>query len=274
MTISGPQPENQRAIEDALAWEQHTELRERLYGGATERMLAAAQLKPGDQVLDIAAGTGDQSRHAARLVGPAGSVLATDISPERIAVATRLAGQAGLSNITNRVMNAEQLDLPENHFDAVISRFGLMLIPQRQQALTEIRRVLKPDGRLAAVVWSTPEHNPLFIMGDTFEAQLLGTQATPGPDPFALADAEAFAGALTQAGFQEVAVQPLSLPFRFASLEALFFWWGPSFESALTTLDPESRQRIMEDIRQAVRPYEGPQGIEAPAEALLGVGRK
>jgi ubiquinone/menaquinone biosynthesis C-methylase UbiE len=137
----------QREKQRAAAWDQLTELRQHLYGAATWQMLAAADLQLGDQVLDIAAGTGDQSRQAARLVGPEGSVLATDISQEMLEVAARRAEQEGLSNITTRAMNAEQLDLPENQYDAVISRFGLMLIPNLQQALAEIRRVLKPGAR-------------------------------------------------------------------------------------------------------------------------------
>src|SRR5207247_6580352 len=113
---------------------------------------------------DIAAGTGDQSRQAARLVGPEGSVLVTDISQEMLDVAARLAQQEGLSTITTRAMNAEQLDLPENRYDAVISRLGLMLIHRKPQALAEMRRVLKPGGRLAALVLSKPERNPLFAL--------------------------------------------------------------------------------------------------------------
>jgi ubiquinone/menaquinone biosynthesis C-methylase UbiE len=276
MNSGNSETEKRLAVEAAESRGRLTALREALYGDATRQMLEAARLQPGDHVLDVAAGTGDQSRYAARLVSPEGSVLATDISQEGLDVAARFARQEGLGNITTRVMNAEQLDLPEDQYDAVISRFGLMLIPNRHQALTEIRRVLKTGGRLAAIVWSTPERNPLFRLSDTFEAQLSGNkaQAAQQPDPFSLGDAGLFASVLTQAGFQDVQVQALSLPFRFPTLEVLISWWGFWFERALAALEPEPRQRIIEDIRQAVRPFEGPQGIEAPAEVLLGVGRK
>lgn len=137
-------------------------LRQRLYGAATERMLAAAHLQPGDEVLDIAAGTGDQSRAAARLVAPGGSVLATDISPEMLEIAARQTREEGVRNVTFRAMDAEQLDLPDNRYDAAISRLGLMLIPQRHRALAEIRRVLKPGGRLASLVWSARERSPFL----------------------------------------------------------------------------------------------------------------
>ena len=183
------QQERRQAAEEAEGRGRLTGLRETLYGTATRQMLEAAKLRPGDQVLDIAAGTGDQSRQAARLVGPEGSVLATDISQEMLDVANRLAQQEGLSNITTRAMDAEQLDLPGNRYDAVISRFGLMLIPRRQQALAEIRRVLKPGGRLTALVWSKPERNPLFTLDTTIVEKFLYTQGSEEQrsDPFSLA---------------------------------------------------------------------------------------
>jgi ubiquinone/menaquinone biosynthesis C-methylase UbiE len=234
-------------------------------------MLQAAQLEPGDRVLDIAAGTGDQSREAARLVGPTGSVLATDISQEMLDVAARFARQEGLSNIATRAMNAEQLDLADQSFDAVISRFGLMLIPRKQQALAEIRRVLKPEGMLAALVWSKPERNPLFVLPDTLLAQSFEEQPTES-DAFSLADAALFARVLAAAGFSQVQVEAIAPTFHFPTFEVLADWWGPSFDKTLAKLEPESRQRVLEEARQAVRQFAGPQGILAPAELLLGAG--
>ncbi len=271
-----PQQERSPAVEEAEDRGRLTELRQQLYGVATQQMLEAAQLRPGDQVLDIAAGTGDQSQQAARLVGPAGSVLATDISPEMLDVAARLAQQEGLSTITTRAMNAEQLDLADNSYDAVISRLGLMLIGRKQQALTEIRRVLKPEGRLAALVWAKPERNPLFALYITIVAKSLEADEVEErePDSFSLADAALFASALTEAGFQAVQVQAIALTFHFPSFETLTTWWGPDYEDALAKLEPEPRQRIQEQVRQAVHQFEGPQGIVAPAELLLGVGMK
>jgi ubiquinone/menaquinone biosynthesis C-methylase UbiE len=271
-----PQQERQQATEQASWWERITELRQRLYGAATTRMLEAAHLKPGDHVLDIAAGTGDQSRQAARMVGSAGSVLATDISPKMLDVAARLAKQERMSNVTTQVMDAERLDLPTNRYDAVISRFGLMLIPDRHQALREIWRVLKPGGWLAALVWSTPERNPLFILDDAIIARFVQEEkpAVQRSDPFSLADAAHFASVLGAAGFRPVQVHTLPLTFSFPSCEELTAWWGPQFAHVLAALEPASRQRLLEEAHQAVRPFERSQGIVAPAEVLLGVGRK
>jgi ubiquinone/menaquinone biosynthesis C-methylase UbiE len=276
MKHTGATQQRLKAAEEAEGRGRLTELRQQLYGAATRQMLEAAHLRPGDHVLDIAAGTGDQSRQAARLVGPGGSVLTTDIEQEMLNVAARFARQEGLSNITTRAMNAGQLDLPHNSYDAVISRLGLMLIPRQHQALTEIRRVLKPGGRLAALVWSKPERNPLFTLYEEILANLLKAKEVEEQwvDPFSLADAALFANALAEAGFQEVQVQAIALTFQFPSFEALTTWWGPDYDEAMARLEPELRQRTQAKVRQAVREFEGLQGIVAPAELLLGIGMK
>jgi ubiquinone/menaquinone biosynthesis C-methylase UbiE len=248
-----------------------TWLREQLYGAITQQMLEAARLQPGDHVLDIAAGKGDQSRMAAKLVAPNGSVLATDISEEALSVAAQLAEQEGIRNLTTRVANAEQLDLPDNAYDAVISRFGLMLIPNLQQALVEIRRVLKPGGKLAAIVWASAERNPLFatyidVLEILLEPQRFGV--------FSLADTAHFAGVLENAGFQQVEVQAITTTFHFPSFDLLRAYWGPLFEETLASLDPQQAQNILRHLQQAARQFEDADGIAAPSEVLLGIGVK
>lgn len=266
-----PQSGKSQKMENAGGRGKLTWLREQLYGAATQQMLEAARLKPGDHVLDIAAGTGDQSRMAAKFIGPKGSVLATDISEEVLTVATHFAEQEGYRNITTRVANAEQLDLADNCYDAVISRFGLMLIGNQQLALAEMRRVLKPGGRLAAIVWSLPQHNPLFAMYVNVIEKPVGAKRLGF---FSLADAAHFTGLLKVAGFEDVLVQTITTTFHFPSFDLLRAYWGPLFEEALAKLDPEQAQEVLEQLRQGVHQFEGSEGIVAPGELLLGVGTK
>jgi ubiquinone/menaquinone biosynthesis C-methylase UbiE len=122
-------------------------------------MLSLAGISIVSRVLDIAAGTGEQTILAARRVGPSGSVLATDVAANMLKIAAEAARQAGLSNITTQVMDAQQLDVEPGSFDAAISHLGLMFIPDLQGALVRIRRALKPGGKFAAIVVSSAEKN-------------------------------------------------------------------------------------------------------------------
>ena len=93
-----------------------------------------------------------QTLMAARRVGPTGNVLATDVSASMLKVAAEAARKAGLTNVETRVMNAENLELDTDSFDAVICRNALMLFPNPAKALTEMRRVVKPGGKVAVMV--------------------------------------------------------------------------------------------------------------------------
>src|ERR1044072_8774865 len=104
-------------------------------------MLDLAGVKAGDRILDIAAGPGEQSIVAARRVGPAGTPLVTDIVAGMRKVADEELARGGLSNVETRVMDARSLDLESDSFDAAISRMGIMLMPERERALGEIKRV-------------------------------------------------------------------------------------------------------------------------------------
>ena len=149
--------------EDAAeAWHRWGPVIEEWLGAATERMLDAAKITNGSRVLDVAAGAGGQSLAAARRVGPAGRVLATDISPTILEYAEKSASDAGLTTITTRELDGERLDVDEASFDAVISRVGLIYFPDQQAALAGMRQALRPGGRLSAVVYSTADRNGFF----------------------------------------------------------------------------------------------------------------
>ena len=272
---SMPQHPFWSSFEVAERWQQDVERRRLDFAEATERMLEAAGLGPGDHVLDVAAGTGDQSLLAARRVGPGGSVLATDISADMLNITAQVAKLEGLTNITTRVMDAQQLDLQDNAFDAVICRLALMLIPNLKLALREIRRVLKPGGKLAALVWSVPEHNPLFALPLAIVSTYARGAPSPLPDPFALSDPRVFEQELTEAGFDEV--KTLALPFQshYASLDAFLHSTASRLTaSVMGQLSKPEQQHLLDEVRQALSQFEGSHGLVAPEEFLLGVGSK
>jgi ubiquinone/menaquinone biosynthesis C-methylase UbiE len=248
-------------------------------GPLTELMLDLAGVGPGSRVLDVAAGTGEQTLPAARRVGPTGFVLATDIAASMLAVAAEGAREAGLSNVETRVMDARSLDLEPESFDAVICRLGLMLIPAREQALLGIRRILKPGGRLAAIVFSSPARNA-FVASPLAIARShagLSSSITEDPGRFALADPGVLRAVYEQAGFRDVAVHVMPVLRRFPSVAAAVQYpldSIPEVAKLLADLTDEGRAAALAEIESVVQQFEAPDGVVAPGEYLIGVGAK
>jgi ubiquinone/menaquinone biosynthesis C-methylase UbiE len=243
------------------------------FDNATQLMLEAAGVRPGDHVLDLAAGTGDQSLSAARKVGATGTVLATDISAEMLKLAARTAEQEGVTTITTRVMNAEQLELADESFDAVICRLGLMMV-DLQKTLPESLRVLKPQRKLAGLVWSTLESHALFSILMTTAARY-DAAPTLLPNPFSLGKPGVFEQALKEAGFHDVSVQAVSIQIPLASRDEIFQLIPNVLLTSITErFSQQDQQRWREEVRQALSQFEGPEGLTLPAEMLLGEGMK
>jgi SAM-dependent methyltransferase len=263
----------------AEAWNHWGPTLARWLDPATELMLNMAGIRAGSRVLDVAAGTGGQTLLAARRVGPTGLVLATDIAPRILTFAAEAARQAGLGNVETRVLDGEHLDIDDNSFDAVISRVGLIYFPDQQTALTGMHRVLKPGGKMAAIVYSTPEHNQFFSIPVSIirrRAQL--PPPLPGqPGPFSLGSPGVLEAAYTSAGFRDVQTQNVAAPLRMASAAECVRFERESFgalHQMLAGLDDAGREAAWEEIAQELRSFEGAGGFEGPCELIIGVGTK
>ena len=189
----------------AQAWNDWGPLLRRWLGPCTEIMLNMAAISPGDHVLDVAAGAGDQTLQVAERVGPSGHVLATDISSNILEFAAENARRAGHRNIETAVMDGELLQVAEATFDAVISRVGLIYFPDQQKALAGMRRALKPGGRIAAIVYSTAENNKFFSIPVSIIRRRANLPAPmPGqPGPFSLGGPGVLEEEFGKAGFEE-----------------------------------------------------------------------
>jgi SAM-dependent methyltransferase len=263
----------------AAAWNRWGPALEQWLGPATELMLDMADIRPGDRVLDLAAGAGGQTLVAARRVGLTGSVLATDLSSNILAFAAQNAQRAGLTNVQTQVMDAENLEFEEGMFDAVICRLGLMFFPDQSKALTGIYRVLKPGGRLASKVFTSAEKNPFFSLPVAIirrRAQL--PLPLPGqPGPFSLGGSGVVERLYQQAGFSDVQVQVVSAPLRLASATECVRFERDSFAALhqmLSGLPETERELAWREIEQELRQFEGPGGFEGKGELIVAVGTK
>jgi ubiquinone/menaquinone biosynthesis C-methylase UbiE len=187
----------------------------------SSRLIALAHVAPGQRVLDIATGAGDPALAVAQVVGPTGSVVGIDQAPQMLASARERATAAGLTNTTFIEGNAQTLDLPAQSFDAVVSRWGLMFFIPLVPALESFRRVLRPDGYLAAAVWGPAQQVPIISASIGAVFNQLGIPLPPpdAPGPFNLADSARLAQSLADAGFHNVQTEPLTMSVTFPSAE-------------------------------------------------------
>jgi SAM-dependent methyltransferase len=205
----------------AAGWERMRERLERFTRPVSEWMVEALDPKPGDTVLELAAGPGDTGFIAAGRLGGAGQLISSDFSSEMVEVARRRAAELGLTNVEHRVIDAEQIPLEDDSVDGVLCRFGFMLMPDPEAALGETRRVLRRGGRLALAVWSSGERNPWVTIAGRILVEL-GLVPPPEPDapgPFALAVDERLRDLLEGGGFAAERVEEVPVLITYEDVD-------------------------------------------------------
>jgi SAM-dependent methyltransferase len=208
----------------AAGWREHRETMQRDAMEVSRWMLEATGLQPGHTVLELAAGPGDTGLLAAELVAPGGRAIITDGAEAMVEIARARAKEVGATNVELRTMEAEWIDLPAASVDAVLARWGYMLLADPEAALRETRRVLRPGGRVALAAWDAAEHNPwLTRIGKVLIDRGLMEPDPPGtPGPLAFAVPGRIEELLDAAGFDDIEVQAIDLEFHAGSLDA---WW-------------------------------------------------
>lgn len=263
----------------AVAWDEWGGVLEEWLGPATEVMLDLAGVGAGARVLDVAAGAGGQTVAAARRAGPAGRVLATDISAGILARADRRLAEAGLANAATRVMDGEDIAVEPGHYDAVVSRLGLIYFPDRQRALHSMREALRPGGRVAVVVYAPAELNGFFSVPVAIirRAAGLGPPLPGQPGPFSLAADGALAGELAAAGFSDTEVREVDAPLRLPTAADCLRFERESFgalHQMLAALPEADREAAWAEVGEALRQFDGADGFAAPCRLLVGAGTR
>ena len=244
---------------------------------ATEKLLDMADVSSQMRVLDLACGAGAQTLIAAKRVGEGGSIVASDISEKMLKHLRQNAEQAGFNNIETLRSAAEEITGVERSFDAAISRFGLMLFPAPQSALSAVRSALKPGARFAALVFSTPDKNPFFAQAMATLLRHGGKQPPkPGqPGLFALGGPGVMEGLLGKSGFVDVQLAKGSAPFRLASADdALSFLQqaAGAYRAAIADASDEVKVAAWAEVRDFVGQFENDVGFETELEYIVGSG--
>jgi SAM-dependent methyltransferase len=237
-------------------------------------MVESLGLSPGKRVLELAAGPGDTGFLAAQKIAP-GTLVTSDGSEAMLDVARTRARQLAIDNVEFKRLELEWIDLPAASVDAVICRWGLMLCVDAAAAASEIRRVLKPAGRLSVAVWDSSELNPWATMD--WQALIeLGHMAPPdpsGPGMFALAPASRLLELLENAGFLEVGVDGVELDRSYENIDdyiAETLDLSATFSEVWAKLDAAQRSEVMERITSLAAPYRVADGsLRLPGRSLV-----
>jgi SAM-dependent methyltransferase len=245
---------------------------------ATELVVQGAELAAGMRVLDLASGTGEPALSLARAVGPEGSVVATDLVPEMLEAARQNASAQGLSNMEFRVADAEQLPFPDGEFDRVTCRFGIMFFPDIPKAMNEIRRVLKPGGRVCFAVFGAGQENPFLMvsLGPFLKRVKMPPPPPDAPHIFRFADEGKLAGVLLQAAFQDVSTN---------KHRVVFSWPGPAeesweatrelaapFKKLIEAVPADQIDGVVREVLDGIRSFQDGDEISLPATVIVAVG--
>ena len=222
-------------------------------------MVEHAGLQPGQRVLELAAGPGDTGFLAAELVKPGGTLVSSDASEPMLDVARARAEKFGLDNVEFAQLQLEWIDLPAASVDAILCRWGVMLTVDPEAALKEIRRVLRPGGRVALAVWDLAERNPWATIPNRAMVEL-GHAEPPDPEApgmFALAAPGRLQAMLEQAGFVDVIVEQIRLDRTYPGVDEYLsetLDLNRPFAELYGTLDGDARAEVRQSIVSLAEP--------------------
>lgn len=263
----------------APAWDKWDKNLEQNLTFVSDRLIGDARICPGQKVLDLGCGTGYPSILAAQAVGNRGAVVGLDLSENMLAVARRKAEEAGVKNISFHAKDVTSLPYEAASFDAVISRFCLMFLPDIHGALSEIGRVLKNGGYFSAAVWSTPDKNP-FIRIPMEVLKRFIEVPVPLPDQpgiFRLAKPGDLFGMTNIAGLSGVSDEEIIGDSMFDSAEdylANVKELAAPLQPLFAKLTKEQKEKVEGEIKSAVCKYQSGDKIALPMAFRVVVARK
>jgi ubiquinone/menaquinone biosynthesis C-methylase UbiE/rhodanese-related sulfurtransferase len=246
---------------------------------ATMQMILEAKLQPGDVVLDLASGTGADAFTASPFVGDTGKIIGIDIAENMVATANQKAKARGVTNCEFHVMDGEELTFKSSSFDAAVSKWGLMYFPDCHKALKEVLRVLKPGGRLSALVLGRQERARFMTVGALAAYKINPTliAAEDGPSAFQFGPDGAIEALLNAAGFENIRSRRFALMISCTDGEK---YWElltngvGNFSDKLRRAEPGVMESVRRLAIEQAEKYNSPDGIRLPLEVVCAYAEK
>jgi SAM-dependent methyltransferase len=240
-------------------WVEMQDVLDRVLAPFEARLVEGAFPGEGGRVLDVGCGAGATTLSMARRLGPTGLCLGVDISGPLVAAAKARAAAEGLASAAFLQADAQTHGFEPDHFDAVISRFGVMFFDDPAAAFANLRRAARRSAKLVFVAWRSPAENPFMTTAARAAAPFLPRLTAPNPDapgPFGLADRDRLQRILDTSGWADVDIRPIDVPSGVPEKDLLTYVTklGP-VGLALRDVDEPTRARTAEAVRAAFDPF-------------------
>lgn len=240
---------------------------------AQDKLVEMANLQPGEKIIDIACGTGLVSFPAAEILGKKGVILGTDISDKMVEICNRLAKEKNNPNLNFKRMDAEELNVSDNEYDAALCALGMMYFPDPLKALREMFRVIKPGGRAIAAVWGQRDK---CGWAEIFEIVDRRVSSEVCPMFFNLGNPNVLELNFKAAGFSDIITERLKSPLIYNSDEEAYgaaFSGGP-VALAYNKFGEDVKKQVHQEYLDSIRPFKKGKGYAVPGEFVVTRGFK
>lgn len=270
------EPELQRRVQ-RYGWDKAAEFYETSWKEqlkpAQDLLINLADLKQGENVLETACGTGLITYRIAESVKPGGSVTATDLSGSMLEIAREEAARRSISNVSFHRMDAEELSMEDQQFDAALCSLGIMYYPDPVQSLREMHRVLNPGARAAVVTWGERKKcgwAEIFPIVDNRVA------TDVCPLFFQQGTGKTLELSFQKAGFSDIKTKRKSVNLHYSSADIALmaaFAGGP-VALAYQKFDEQTKEEVHREYLESINPYQNGKGYNIPGEFVAAIGKK
>jgi ubiquinone/menaquinone biosynthesis C-methylase UbiE len=280
MRGSNPEDVRKRWRESAYYWSKHQNTIEQMFSPATQALIQKAQIKDGDEILDVAGGMGEPSFSIAERYGSKVQITFSDLIFEMIEASRKESIARKLDQIQFCRCSGDHLAFRDQSFDVIVSRFGIMFFHDPKKSLSDMLRVLKPQGRISIAVWHQRINNPVheFFMAEVEKIFPSDPIPPDAPDAFRYAEEGKLAAMVKNAGFSNVQEHVTEIlmqaPINFENFFVYRSEISDQLRDKVKAMDSNIRNQLYNDLRARFDPYFDSEGMKIPGKIIVVSAQK